>query len=46
MTAKVEEKFTYETGSDFIKGFIDRIEKFLETGILEKTHQDFIKCYT
>jgi|JI10StandDraft_1071094.scaffolds.fasta_scaffold1229126_2 hypothetical protein len=44
--SKEEEKMNYNDGSNFIKGFIDRIEKFLETGVLEKTHQDFIKCYT
>jgi hypothetical protein len=46
MAKAEEEKYSYETGSRFIGAFIERVERFLDTGHLEKTHQDFIKCYT
>lgn len=40
------DEVTLEEGKDYLNRFITQIKNFLESKVLEKSNDPFIKCYT
>ena len=40
------EDISLEEGKDYLNRFIAQIKNFLESKVLEKSNDPFIKCYT